>query len=358
MSSLQKLNQTQATTLWNTFLSSLPNPVPFSFTPSLLNFYKNHFNWKPYYILVFKADEVCAVLPIVNTGKAWVSLPHFSYGGMLLKHGEKPFNIEEIIESISDNEPGYYRIDTEELISGNNNTSKKIFIRSLEESAPVNAVKSEKVTSVIKLPDSTEEMMEMLSSNLRRKIKKASASDIKVKIGGKELINDFYKVYSRNIYQLKSLNYGIHFFNDLIDSWEHGNVSLFIAYADNKPIGSALLLSYMGYYENAFFATNSEARKYYVSDFLHWEMINNCIKSQTIHHSLFTTHSSIYSFGRSTVNSGVYKYKNHWPVINYPLYNYLNFPDFRKNRWLLNIWGKLPLFITRPIGVRLIKHIY
>jgi len=322
-------------------------------------------NWKPNYILVFKADEVCAILPIVNTGKAWVSLPHFSYGGMLLKHGEKPFPVEKIIEMISDNEHGYYRIDAKELISDNSITSKKIFIRSLEESALVNAVKSEKVTSVIKLPNSSEIMMEMLSSNLRRKIKKAEASDIMIKIGGKELINDFYKVYSKNIYRLNSLNYGISFFNDLIDSWNYGSANFFVAYADEKPIGAAMLLSYRGFYENAFFATNPEARKYYVSDFLHWEMINNCIKQKsthhspiTIHHSPFTTHYSIYSFGRSTISSGVYKYKNHWPVTNYPLYNYLNFPDFRKNNWLLNIWAKLPFAITKPLGAKLVKHIY
>lgn len=357
MSSLQKITSSQAILLWNTFLSTLPNPVPFSFNPSLFNFYKNHFNWKPYYILVFKEDEVCAVLPLVNTRKAWVSIPHFSYGGMLLKHGDKPFSIEKIIESISDKEPGYYRIDTEELISGNSNTSKMIFIRSLKESAPVNAVKSEKVTSIIQLPDSSEKMMDMLSSNLRRKIKKAEASDIKIKIGGKELVADFYNVYSKNIYYLNSLNYGISFFNDLIDRWNHGSANFFVAYADKKPIGAAMLLSYMGYYENAFFATLVENRKEYISDLLHWNMVTHCIKHKNETEYL-ENHIPVYSFGRSTVGSGVYKYKNHWPVTNYPLYNYLNFPDFRKNSWLLNIWAKLPFAIAKPLGAKLIKHIY
>ena len=52
--------------------------------------------------MVFKSGEVYAVLPLVDTGKAWVSLPHFSYGGILLKKGDKTFSIEQIIEQVSD----------------------------------------------------------------------------------------------------------------------------------------------------------------------------------------------------------------------------------------------------------------
>jgi len=307
--------------------------------------------------MVFKLGEVYAILPLVDTGKAWVSLPHFSYGGILLKKGDKTFSIEQIIEQATNKEPGYYSIDIEDLTGDVSAASKKIFIRSLKESAPLNALKSEKVTSVIRLPDSCDKMMDMLSSNLHRKIKKAEASDIKIKIGGKELVNDFYKVYSKNIHQLNSLNYGISFFNDLYDSWNHGSSNFFVAYADGKPIGSAMLLSYMGYHENAFFATLAGYRKEYISDLMHWKMVSHSIDNNN-ETNFSTKRVSIYSFGRSTAGSGVYRYKNHWPVTNYQLYSYLNFPDFRKNSWLLTIWAKLPIAITRPLGAKLIKHIY
>lgn len=352
MTTIKNIPQNQAILLWNNFVKNTPSPTPFSFNPSLFNFYKKHFSWKPYYILVFSKDELCAVLPLVHTSKAWVSLPHFSYGGILMKHGEKHIDIKKIINSISGEEPGYYAIDNKELISENSNTSNKIFFRSLENSAPEHAVKSEKATSVILLPDSSEKMKGVLSSNLRRKINKAEASGIKIKTGGKELLKDFYKVYSKNIYQLNSLNYGIKFFNDLIDTWKFGTANLFVAYADEKPIGAAMLLSYMGFYENTFFATNSEARKIYMSDFLHWEMINHSIKQPA------TRNPHIYSFGRSTVGSGVYKYKNHWPVTNDPLYIYSNMADLRKNKWLSHIWSFLPLIISKPLGRYLIRHIY
>ncbi len=353
-----KIPYPQALQLWNNFTSIHSGIVPFSFNPSLFNFYKTHFNWKPYYILIFSRGELCGVFPLVNTGKAWVSLPHFSYGGILHRNAKESYNIEKIIGGISIKEPGYYRIDEDERLNDISVQSKNIFIRSLLESASENAIASEKVTSVINLPDSPDEMMKMISSNLRRKIRKAESSDINIKIGGKELMSDFYKVYSRNIQQLNSLNYSISFFADLCNSWEYGDANFFVAYADEKPIGASMLLSYMGFYENVFFATNSQARKSYVSDFLHWEMINYCITQKSTLHLQLTNHASVYSFGRSTIDSGVYDYKNHWPVNNYPLYNYTNISDLRKNDWMLKIWGLLPGTVTKPLGARLIRHLY
>lgn len=305
--------------------------------------------------MIFSRGELCGVFPLVYTGKAMVSLPHFSYGGVLLKEAKISINIEEVIEAVSSKQPGYYSINTEELVNEKCNTSRKIFIRSFEGSAPLNAVRSQKVTCILRLPESSDELFENLSSNLRRKIKKAQTSGLVITVGGKQLLVDFYKVYAKNIYQLNSLNYSLRFFNDLIDCWEHGDAKLFVAYSNGIPIGSSMLASYNRFYENTFFATMKGNRKEYVSDLLHWKMINFCIESEN---NKLKSRNAVYSFGRSTKDSGVYNYKNHWPVHNYPLYNYSNIPDLRRNDWMLKIWRLLPEFVTKPLGAKLIKHIY
>lgn len=353
---LQKLPTPQATTLWNKFTSRHSGIVPFSFNPSLYNFYQKHFNWKPYYILVFSKDKVCGILPLVDTGKAWVSLPHFSYGGMLTSYGHKPFIIEKIIVLISNRECGFYRIDIEDISLEQRNIPSKIFIRSLKVLYPSNAIKSEKVTSILQLPHTSQALLDSISSNLRRKIKKAYTSGIEVKIGGKELIVDFHKVYVKNIHHLNSLNYSIGFFNDLMEGWKYGDAKLFVAYSEGIPVGSSILTSYNGFYENAFFATTKGNRKEYVSDFLHWNMIEYCIENNS-GDKLQAANDKVYSFGRSTYGSGVYNYKNHWPVKNYPIFNYTNIP-YPRNEWMLRIWRLLPGFVTKPLGAKLIKHIY
>ena len=145
----------------------------------LYNFYIEHFNWKPYYFLIYKADEMCAVLPLVNTGKAWVSLPHFSYGGIL--HTEKLHSnsgsgiINKLVSEVrsSDLLPGYYKFILDEKQVKTAAHTNSIFIRSLNKSNDKEFIKSEKLTSLLILPESTDELVESLSSNLNRKIRKA-----------------------------------------------------------------------------------------------------------------------------------------------------------------------------------------
>jgi hypothetical protein len=351
-----KIPQSQAINLWNKFTSGYSNIVPFSFNPSLFNFYQQHFNWKPYYLLLYKEDEICGVFPIVNTDKAWVSLPHFSYGGILINCKLDNFNYDTFINNIAtklkDQSSGFYKFNLNDISLFIETSSVRSFIRSFTNDG--NVVRSEKVTSLFKLPDTIDDLLLLINSNLKRKVNKSTKSNLLVHMGKHELLDDFYEVYSKNIKHLNSLTYKKKFFFDLISSWNIGSCNLFVVYLNEKPIGSSFLVSYMGFYENIYFATLVEKRKNYISDLLHWKMITSCMETNKEKHHI----NSLYSFGRSTNNSGVFKYKNHWPVDNYPLYSYTNFSDIRKKDWLYSIWGSLPSFITLPIGSRLIRHIY
>ena len=320
------------------------------------------------YIMVFLKDELCAVLPLVDTGKAWVSLPHFSYGGFILKEGKSVINnakvLDDIMSACADAEPGFYRYDFDSEPRQVISKSKNIFIRSIVNIGIAGSQISEKATSIIELPNTNEELWSTLSPNLRRKINKSKQSKFIIKTGKSELLDDFYKVYTNNIKQLKSLNYSKKFFSDIVDNWvgdwsteKMSKDIFFVAYSNEKPVAAAMLLSYQGFNENVFFSTLSKYRKEYISDLLHWEMITYCI-GQKKDIELNNSRKSIYSFGRSTIDSGVYTYKNHWPVTNYPLYIHSNYSDIRKKGWLLDVWGKLPSFITKPLGAKLIKHIY
>ncbi len=303
--------------------------------------------------MVFTGSEPSAVIPLVNTGKAWVSLPHFSYGGMLFKKPEQ--NIDEsaiilsIIEEIKSNSPeaGFYNYTLDDIRM----TTEKHFIRTINNDKDNNFIKTEKTTSLLTLVSDERDLLKNISSNLRRKINKALKTDIIIKSGGTELLDDFYKVYVQNIYKLKSLCYSKQFLRDLLLSYNFGNIKLFVAYKDNTPIASALLASYNRFYENIFFATNEEYRSLYVSDLLHWEMISFSLTANK-------GKKGIYSFGRSTKGSGVHKYKSHWSVTDYPIYTFTNLSDIRKHSWLTNIWGLLPEFISTALSPHLIKHIY
>lgn len=352
MSDITEISPTTAFLLWNNFISSLPFPVPFSFNPSLFYFFQKHFRWESWYFLLFDDNKVAGLLPLVNTGKAWVSLPHFSYGGVFLINNAE-FDNEKLIKSLIVSiekekiNPGFFQADIKNRISWET-LDKKLYIRSLY---PVkNDLKYNKVSSVIHLPASQKELLQQLSSNLRRKIRKAGNSNFFIKRGKPELLDDFYSVYAKNMHRLGSPAYGRHFFRDLMNTYEFGETLFFVIYKEKRPAAASMLMSYNGFWENTWFSTKKETQKEYVSDFLHWEMIRYAVNQK----------GSVYSFGRSDVNGRVFRYKNHWPVENLPLYEYSSNRkiNLKKHKWLANLWRKIPYPVAYFLGPKLMKHIY
>jgi len=352
MSQFTAISPTTAIPLWNKFTSSLPVPAPFSFNPSLFYFFQNYFRWKPWYFLLLDDNKVIGLLPLVNTGKAWVSLPHFSYGGVFLMNNTE-FDNEKLIKSLiisiekEKTNPGFFRVDIKNWMS-REMLDRRLYIRSLQ---PVkNELKYNKVSSVIHLPANEDEFSQQLTSNIRRKIRKAEKNKFSVERGKQELLDAFYAVYAKNMHRLGSPAYGKHFFSDLMNTYEFGEALFFVTYKEKKPVAASMLMSYNGFWENTWFSTKREIQKEYVADFLHWKMIRYAIQRK----------ASIYSFGRSDTNGSVFRYKNHWPVENIPVHEYTINPSFniKNQKWLAGLWRKMPFPVAYFLGPKLMKHIY
>lgn len=360
MSPVTSINLSSAIPLWNNFTSFQPFPVPFSFNPSLFHFYQNHFHWKPYYFIIYHDDKIAGIFPIVDTGKAIVSLPHFSYGGVLEKENSfinKADLMQSVFSFVSRNNvtPGFYKIEISEINHLHQKKPKNFLLRSFGGQQDNRFVKSEKVTYWIELKDEVI-LFNSLGSNLRHKINKASRTGFVLKTGGIELLSDFYAVYRKNIAMLRSLNYGKGFFKGLFENWFYGEIKFFVVYYQNKPAGAALLASYNGFYENIFFATLREVRPFYISDWLHWQMMQYVFSKDE---KKGPNHKSpVYSFGRSTEYSSVHTYKSHWPVTITPLFVYSDLKDIKQNKLIKNIWGIVPQCIARNLGPKLIKRLY
>ena len=348
-----KISPSDAVDLWNDFALSFPSTVPYSFNPSLFFFFQQHFNWKPYYFILQDNGTTIGLLPVVNTGKAWVSLPHFSYGGILTNRNiPKAELIDNLLRLVKENHlpSGFYKVNYEEVVKIPVSGVDTYFIRSFGDQRDDAFKSSEKATYVLKVKEQ-ETLFESLGSNLRRKIRKASEKGFEFRTGKTALLDDFYSVYTRNIRLLHSLNYDKRFFKDLLDAWDFGAMDLFVVYQKGKPVASALTASYGSFYENLYFATLPEVRKDYISDWLHWQMITHFLSSGR-------DKAITYSFGRSTVNSSVHRYKKHWPVEVIPLYVYSNLDTKASNPVYHTILKLLPGSLVRMLSPHLIKHIY
>ncbi len=364
MNCINRISESQAIMLWNNFIKTIPEIVPVSFNPALYSFFISYYGWKPYYLLFKYQGEILGVFPLVYTGRAWVSLPHFSYGGCLFNKNDINLKDTIVIDIISEinslNIPaGFYTYDMLSLPGDSNGKiSDKVYIRGLTGNAFEGSLESEKVSCIMQLPDTNKELLKMLSANLRRKIRKAAKSGISVSHGGIELLNEFYKIYTRNIQSLGSINYGKRFFKEMISLFDNGCMKLFIAYSGVKPVGAGILAGYSGFYENLFFATDKNYRKFYVADMLHWEMAKYSIIDIPEKLPVEKRRNCVYSFGRSTDGSTVHTYKKHWPVVDVPLYyKQFNF-SMNKSDLRRKVWKLIPYWISGSLGPLIMKHLY
>lgn len=248
----------------------------------------------------------------------WVSLPHFSYGSI--------------------------DIDLSYLKS-----VKKWQVRSL---IPLSEhVYTDKILSVLLLEKSTEVQFTGFTSNLRRKIRKSIKLGVKIQKGGNELLDDFYKIYFQNTHRLGSPVLAKSFFQYIIDHYTGGEAKIFCAYFNRKIVGAGILLTYCDFSENTWFATLRSMDKCYISSLLHWEMICYSIQQKC----------RFYSFGRSTSNSGVHRFKQQWNTQDIPLYwsySHSSKLNVRKMHMLKTLWRLLPLPIARFLGPFFAKRIY
>lgn len=356
MKQLKSISTADGINQWNNFVRENASNPPFSFNPSLLSFYSDYFDWNPYYFLIYTENQIVGVFPLIDTGRKFVSLPHFSYGGILSSETSE-YSIISLIQKLigliqdENPNPGFLTFHIEKKYSSIGNfdrKNEKLFIRSLWDFNA--ATKSNKVSSFIQLPESNADMLKLLSSNLRRKLRKTMTNGLEARQGGPELLDDFYRVYSHNIHRLGSPVYAKSFFQAIFDKYENGNARIFLSKLNGKTIGAAFLMSYFGFYENTWFSTNRAYKKYQLSDHLHWQMIQYAIENK----------ANIYSLGRSTESENVHHYKKHWPVVDKPLYqmDMEKGLQLKNQRWLAELWKITPYPITLRLGPKLVKHIY
>lgn len=351
-----KLSTDSACNFWNSLVESNLPPATIAHNPRFFSFYSAFLSLSPFYFVLTESETPVGLFPVVKAGNQFISMPHFSYGGILWlsKKNKNAAEKEEIvikhiIFGIEKDEldTGFYSIEISNL-KKNNIPAGKIEIRGEKPFFGMNI--SEKTRHFLLLKKSKEEQWDSFSSNLRRKISKAEKNEIVVLKGKEELLNDFVRVYRKNMHKLGSPAFGKSFFLPLLQIPEI-NADIFIAYFHSKPVGAAFCLTYSGFVENTWFSTLSGFNKLYTPYVLHWKMIEDAIEGG----------GDMYSFGRSTSGSGVHNFKKQWQAQEKPLYfsaSFQNKYNLKNQKWLTKIWKVLPAAFVNRVGPFVAKRIY
>lgn len=209
--------------------------------------------------------------------------------------------------------------------------------------------RTDKVSMVMALPDSAEALGRALGSKIRSQIRRADRENCGVRCGSKELLSEFYDVFSRNMRDLGTPVYPRRFFAALLDRFPE-LCRIVIIYRGRQPAAAAFLVTWRANTEIPWAACRSDAKPLGFNMKLYWEVLCESIANG----------STTFDFGRSTVSSGTYRFKQQWGAKAKQLYWHCWGRTFqealarseqgRMTRLAIAAWKRLPLSVANVLG--------
>lgn len=288
--------------------------------------------------------EVGGVLPLVFVasrlfGRFLVSMPFVNYGGVLTEGFEAQRALLEAATSRAISLGATHIELRHERLLYLDWTSKQ-----------------HKVSMRLDLPREPEALWNGFPSKLRSQIRRAMKEQLTVRIEGVELLDDFYRVFARNMRDLGTPVYGRRFFVAILEEFPK-DTRLCAVYIGREPIAAGFLYGFKHTLEIPW--ASSDRRYNNLSP-------NMLLYSAALEYACRQGFQT-FDFGRSTPGSGTYRFKEQWGARPTPLYWYhwsrdgRPVPDVSPGNSAyaraVRMWKKLPLPLTRLIGPSIVKNI-
>nr|WP_320191923.1 GNAT family N-acetyltransferase [uncultured Desulfobacter sp.] len=292
----------------------------------------------PFFLMAEQDGCVSGVLPLVKapllTGRPCViSLPYCDFSGIEAVDSETSVALVKEAENIATKERGTLSLRQKGVV--------------VDDNLPYECTN---VLQEVKIPKTEEDIMAICSSNLRRKIRKSVKNGIKFKCG-KNYLDEFYAVYTKNMHYLGTPHHSKHFFKTIIH-YLNEKCEIFVAEYKDTIIGGMFVLKYKKMARDPWTSTLREYNRLYPSNLLYYNALRFAVKHQL----------DWFDFGRSQLNTGVYQFKKQWGSIDSTLYYSSSNSDTPSNsKFMLtasNIWKKIPYGITLPMGQYLRKYLH
>src|SRR5919198_2826729 len=160
-----------------------------------------------YLIVAFQDGTIRAGLPLVHMqsrlfGNFLVSMPYVNYGGLL---SEDAALAEPVLQ--------------EAVALGQQLGARHLELRHLDNHYPQLPARQEKVSMWLPLPATAQALMESFKAKLRSQVRKGEKNNLGVRIGGTELLEDFYTVFVHNMRDLGTPVYGRSLFHLILEAF-------------------------------------------------------------------------------------------------------------------------------------------
>jgi len=302
------------------------------------------FGHRPYYLAATDNKDVKGVLPLIHMksrlfGQFLVSMPFFSYGGVLASSAE----VREALLAKAVDLGRDLEVTHIELRQGNAQPTE------WRDATP-------KVTMELPLPDNVESLWKSLSSGMRNKVRNAQKNKFRIEWGELESVEPFYRIFSTNMRNLGTPVYPQRWFENLCRQFP-GEVKILTLWDQEEAVASGIVTCFRDILELPWSATLPESRKRYSAVFLYWTLLEWAIANGFRRAD----------FGRCTKGSGVYEFKRHWNSEERHLHWYYWLasgaqvpelrPDNPRFRLATQIWKHLPVRVANLLGPRIVRSI-
>lgn len=293
-----------------------------------------------------QGQKLTGVLPLALVqsrlfGRFLVSLPYLNSAGVLADTIEAEHAlIDRAIELADQLEVRYlelrheHPIDHPKLVAG---VTDKVHMR-------------------LTLPDSADDLWNSIGSKVRNQIRKAQKNEtLTAHWGRHEVLAEFYSIFCRNMRDLGTPPFNRRLFESILNEFPD-TAEICCIRMNGQPIASGVLIHGPGVTEvpsasslRAFNATNCNM-------LLYWNLLTRAIERG----------QSVFDFGRSSRDSGTYRFKAQWGAVESPAVwqHYVREgrasdmrPNSGKYDLMIRAWQKLPVWLTRLIGPSIVRGI-
>ena len=298
------------------------------------------FGHQPLYLEARETSgALVGVLPVIQQksrllGNFATSLAFFNYGGALARDAE---TAERLMHSAA------------EVAQGRG--CRYLEFRDIHARSGPWAQRTDKITLQLELPATFEALSKRLGAKLRSQVKRADREDVQCRTGGAELLDDFYGVFAENMRDLGTPVYPKRFFEAIVKRFESYCQMVVIDW-QGEPAAAAFLTFWRNQAEVPWASCRARAKPLGLNMKLYWELLSLAVSRGC----------SVFDFGRSTIDSGTYRFKRQWGAEPKPLYWY---------RWerhpsgqaiehgegqgkvmqlATSVWQRLPLGVANALG--------
>jgi FemAB-related protein (PEP-CTERM system-associated) len=329
---------------WNAFLDR-HGDAGFPLRSEWFDVLRQSLGQRTVFLSAVERGRVVGVLPLVLLdtrlfGRFLVSSPYLNTGGVLADTPAAEAALLDRATSLADElDVRYLEFRHERRV----------------EHPRLNAENSEKVHMRLPLPTTAEALWDGFKSKLRSQVRKPLGDErLSVAWGREVLLDEFYRVFCRNMRDLGTPPYPESLFAGILERFP--GAELCCVRLDGHAVAAALLVHGPGVTQVPSASSLREHNATAANMLMYWHLLRRAVERG----------QHTFDFGRSTVGSGTHRFKSQWGAVEHPsVWQYAvrrgdakqMRPDGGRFGLAIRIWQRLPVCVTRWLGPRLIRGI-